>query len=183
MEDALKLLTCHFLKCGWKSYIVKQWWTLVFCVRTGVNFINVKRTNFSYERRFGSFYYVHVNRKKLPKWRSYEKRVRLTLMKLSYRRSTRRTRGWPASTVATTTSARTTSRLTFDPRTLRTRPPRPGVTSSSVSCAAKRTELGAIWLITWGFVTGSCRGTICPRTGKKWIWIVWNWSWPVLFRY
>jgi len=26
----------------------------------GVNFINVKRTNFSYEHRFGSFYYVHV---------------------------------------------------------------------------------------------------------------------------
>jgi len=26
----------------------------------GVNFINVKRTNFSYERLFGSFFYVHM---------------------------------------------------------------------------------------------------------------------------
>jgi hypothetical protein len=35
-------------------------------LRLGVNFINVKRTNFSYERRFGSFYfyYVYVTRKK-----------------------------------------------------------------------------------------------------------------------
>jgi len=40
---------------------------------SGVNFINVKRTNFSYGRGFGSFYYVHVTRKKLPKQRSYEK--------------------------------------------------------------------------------------------------------------
>jgi len=32
-----------------------------------VNFIKVKNTNFTYERRFGSFYYVHVTRKKLPK--------------------------------------------------------------------------------------------------------------------
>jgi len=29
----------------------------------GVNFINVKCTNFSYKRCFGSFYYVHVTRK------------------------------------------------------------------------------------------------------------------------
>jgi hypothetical protein len=34
---------------------------------TGVNFVNIKRTNFSYERRFGSFYYIHLTRKKLPK--------------------------------------------------------------------------------------------------------------------
>jgi hypothetical protein len=33
----------------------------------GVNFINVKCIYFSYERRFGSFYYVHVIRKKLLK--------------------------------------------------------------------------------------------------------------------
>jgi len=31
-----------------------------------VNFINIKRTIFLYKRRFGSFYYVHVTRKKLP---------------------------------------------------------------------------------------------------------------------
>jgi len=49
----------------------------------GVNFINVKRTNFSYECRFGSFYYIHVTREKLPEQRSYKKFVRLTLMKLT----------------------------------------------------------------------------------------------------
>ncbi len=49
----------------------------------GVNFINIKHTNFSYECRFGSFYYVHVTRKKLPKWHSYKKFARLMLMKLT----------------------------------------------------------------------------------------------------
>ncbi len=47
---------------------------LVRNVRPIVNFINIKRTDFSYERHFGSFYYVHVTRKKLPpKQCSYEK--------------------------------------------------------------------------------------------------------------
>jgi len=46
-------------------------------------FINVKRTIFLYERHFSSFYYVHVTRKKLPKWRWYKKFARLTLMKLT----------------------------------------------------------------------------------------------------
>ncbi len=32
---------------------------------------------------FGSFYYVLVTRKKLPKWRSYEKSARFALMKLT----------------------------------------------------------------------------------------------------
>jgi len=48
-----------------------------------VNFINVKRTNFLYECCFSSFNYVHVTRKKLPKWRSYEKFVRRMLTKLT----------------------------------------------------------------------------------------------------
>jgi len=47
------------------------------------NFINVKRSNFSYKRHFCSIYYVHVTRKKLPKWRSYTKCTRLMLMKLT----------------------------------------------------------------------------------------------------
>ncbi len=47
---------------------------------TGVNFINVKGTNFSYAI---SFFYVHVTRKKLPKRRSCKKRARVTLMKLT----------------------------------------------------------------------------------------------------
>ncbi len=33
----------------------------------GVNFINIKRMNFSYERLFGNFHYVHVTRKKAAK--------------------------------------------------------------------------------------------------------------------
>jgi len=49
----------------------------------GVNFINVKRANFSYEHHFGSFYYVHVTREKLPKQRSYKKFASITLMKLT----------------------------------------------------------------------------------------------------
>jgi len=48
----------------------------------GVNFINVKHTNFSYERRFGSFYYVHVTRKKLPKQCLYKKFARIMWIKL-----------------------------------------------------------------------------------------------------
>jgi len=42
-------------------------------LRTLVNFINILRTNFLYECRFGSFFYVHVTREKLPKRCSYEK--------------------------------------------------------------------------------------------------------------
>jgi len=38
---------------------------------------------FSYKRHFGSFFYVHVTREKLPKRRSYEKFVRKMLMKLT----------------------------------------------------------------------------------------------------
>jgi len=48
----------------------------------GVNFINVKRTNFLYEHHYGSFDNVHVPRKKLPKWCSYRKCASFTLMKL-----------------------------------------------------------------------------------------------------
>ncbi len=38
-----------------------------FEMTAGVNFINILCTNFLYERHFGSFFYVHVNRKKLSK--------------------------------------------------------------------------------------------------------------------
>jgi len=48
-----------------------------------VNFINIKRTNFSYKLHFGSFYYLHVTRKKLPKQCLYKKFARITLMKLT----------------------------------------------------------------------------------------------------
>ncbi len=65
----------------------KRPWELLKCGRGNrtpwLNFINIKRTNFSYELCFGSFYYVHVTRTKLPNWRSYQKFPRLTLMKLT----------------------------------------------------------------------------------------------------
>ncbi len=51
--------------------------------KKGVNLISIKRTNFLYKLRFGSFYYVYVTREKLPKRRSYEKFVSLMLMKLT----------------------------------------------------------------------------------------------------
>ncbi len=38
----------------------------------GLNFINILRTNFSFERPFGSFFDIHVTREKLPKQCSYE---------------------------------------------------------------------------------------------------------------
>ncbi len=49
----------------------------------GVNFINILRMKFLYERRFGSFSYVHVTREKLPKQHWYEKFVCKMLMKLT----------------------------------------------------------------------------------------------------
>jgi len=49
----------------------------------GVNFINILLTNFSNERCFGSFFYVHVTRKKLTKQRLYKKFVCKMLMKLT----------------------------------------------------------------------------------------------------
>ncbi len=62
-------------------------------IRQGVNFINVKRARFLYECCFGSFFFVHryvtyvrtYIEKKPPKWRSYEKCARITLMKLTTR--------------------------------------------------------------------------------------------------
>jgi hypothetical protein len=54
--------------------------SLVIKVKQGVNFINVLRTNFSYERRFGN---VHVTRKSYRNQCLYEKFARLTLMKLT----------------------------------------------------------------------------------------------------
>jgi len=38
---------------------------------------------FSYERHFGSFFYVHVTREKLPKQCSYKKHAHIMLMKLT----------------------------------------------------------------------------------------------------
>jgi len=49
--------------------------------RHAVNFINILRTNFSYERHF---FHESVTREKLPKGRSYEKCTRLTLMELTH---------------------------------------------------------------------------------------------------
>jgi len=56
-------------------------------MRIGVNFINVLRMHFSYQRRFGSFFssymYFTYTWKKLPERLSYEKLVRIKLMKLT----------------------------------------------------------------------------------------------------
>jgi hypothetical protein len=50
---------------------------------TGIDVINILHTNFSYERCFGSFFHVHVTRKKLPKNDFHTKKcVRKRLMKL-----------------------------------------------------------------------------------------------------
>jgi len=35
----------------------------------GVNYINILGANFLYERRLGSFFYIHLTREKLPKQR------------------------------------------------------------------------------------------------------------------
>ncbi len=48
-----------------------------------VNFINILRTNFMYESLFGSFFYLHVTREKLPKRCSYLKFVCKMLIKLT----------------------------------------------------------------------------------------------------
>jgi len=42
-------------------------------------YVQIFRTNVC----FGSFYNIHVTRKKLPKWRSYEESAHFTLMKLT----------------------------------------------------------------------------------------------------
>jgi len=49
---------------------------------SGVNFIYLLEI-FLYKCHFGSFFYVHVTREKLPKQCSYEKFARKMLMKLS----------------------------------------------------------------------------------------------------
>jgi len=48
-----------------------------------VNFINILRANFLYERLFGSFFFLHATREKLLKRHSYEKFARKILMKLT----------------------------------------------------------------------------------------------------
>jgi len=77
-------LSKNVLLTSERIYFVKQIiFDLWFLKSTGVNFINVKHTNFLYQRRFSSFYYVHVTREKLPKQYSCKKFIPLTLMKLT----------------------------------------------------------------------------------------------------
>jgi len=56
---------------------------LIKSIFLGVNFINILRTNFLYERLFGSFFYVHVTREKLPKQHLDKKFLIKMLMKLA----------------------------------------------------------------------------------------------------
>ncbi len=89
------------IRVSWtKIWISVNYWNILhFCNRkcvsaftlptwgggpsSGVNFINILWTNFLYKRCFGSFFYIHVTREKLMKQRLYEKRARITLMKLT----------------------------------------------------------------------------------------------------
>ncbi len=52
-------------------------------LQSGVNFINILCTIFLYECRLGSFFYLHVTREMLQKWRLYKKHAHITLMKLT----------------------------------------------------------------------------------------------------
>ncbi len=70
-KNILRVCTC-------KINIFRTDWDLP-CV----NFINIWHTKNSYKICFGSFFYIHVTRDKLPKQRSYKKRGRKTLMKLT----------------------------------------------------------------------------------------------------
>ncbi len=47
--------------------------TLVLMHKPAVNFINFLRTHFLYKHCFGSFFYIHVCREKLPKQHLYKK--------------------------------------------------------------------------------------------------------------
>jgi len=59
---------------------VKREREIVKNIETGVNFINILRTNFSYERHFVSFFLVTCT---LRVWCLYKKRARIKLMKLT----------------------------------------------------------------------------------------------------
>jgi len=76
-------------------------------LRQGVNFINVFRTNFSYEHHFSSFFssYMYVEKRRM-----YENFVRLTLMKL--------TTGVQETVRPVPTSSGSHSRETFQVQTL-----------------------------------------------------------------
>jgi len=52
---------------------------------SGVNFIIVKSKNFSYKCRFGSFYYVHVIRKKAAKMKFVQKIRAFNVHEIDYR--------------------------------------------------------------------------------------------------
>jgi len=51
--------------------------------KAAVNFINILRANFTYENLFGSFFYLHVTREKLPKRHLYEIFLGKMLIKLA----------------------------------------------------------------------------------------------------
>jgi len=74
------------LRCCCICFLRKFCWCHISCDNLRwavVNFINILRTNFLYECCFGSFFYVHVTRKKLQKQRSCKKFVRKMLVTLT----------------------------------------------------------------------------------------------------
>jgi len=66
----------------WSHFDLVEMNIQIIC-QPSVNFINVKRAIFSYERCFSSFPLVTCTYKKLQKWHSYIKFACLTLMKLT----------------------------------------------------------------------------------------------------
>ncbi len=64
---------------GIQTHVPGSWlrlWVLKITTRQGVNFINIIRTNFLYERRFSSYFLAFSKN-------LYEKRACMTLMKLT----------------------------------------------------------------------------------------------------
>jgi len=58
-------------------------WRSIHTPLAAVNFIIILCTNFWYEHRFGSFFYIHVTREKLRKQHLYKKFACKMLMKLT----------------------------------------------------------------------------------------------------
>jgi len=56
-----------------KWEMLKKMLNIEYKLRQVVNLTNVKRTNISYKRRFGSFFLCTHEEQKLSKWHSYEK--------------------------------------------------------------------------------------------------------------
>ncbi len=68
------------------TYNLNDSWLKLYChlLIPCVNIINIKRTNFSYECCFSSFYYIHVTRKKAAKMTSVQKICAFNVDEIDY---------------------------------------------------------------------------------------------------